>query len=211
MATLWRVLPELTPYDAAMAEMLAVRQQIIDGAAREQVWVLQSPAGYSRGKQSDADDDRGTRGLKVDTAPRQHLGGYWYHGPGVVGVVALLDFRRRLRSVPEIVAGVTDWVAHGVQLLGANAQPAQDTSGVWVGGKKVAAVALNLQSWVSAYGAGINVDPDPNAFAKIRPCRADPCEVTSLRQLGTVATFDEVAAALREAFHWGLGWTTDAS
>lgn len=211
---LWDEFPQPVPYEQAMRTMQDAQRDIIEHTGREQIWLLSSPPGYSRGSRTDV-LPAPTGGVMEDHAGiRNHAGGFWYHGPGVLGVVVLLDLRQRRRTLPGVAAAVRTWLARSVQAAGVAVHERADQSGLWatvVGEeRKVAAVTLSVRRWVTSYGAGILVDPDMNAFTKINPCGLDPCVVTSLAALGLT---DEarLRGAMRDEFHTIFGPTTDAS
>ncbi|HUH10412.1 MAG TPA: lipoate-protein ligase B, partial [Brevundimonas sp.] len=54
--------------------------------------------------------------------------------------------------------------------------------------------------WVSWHGAALNVEPDLSHFAGIVPCGIAEHGVTSLVDLGVLATMDEADDALKAAF-----------
>lgn len=208
--TLWCPLRGQVPFEKVMSTMDTVERALQAGTTREQVWTCENSPGYSRGRNAEEGDVVGRGALKVDGGARfSHIGSYWYHGPGHLTVITLLDLRKRRKSVSDFSALVHQWVADSLQKLGADVAPRADKPGVWAGEKKVAAVVLRLSQWVSSYGVGINVDPDMDAVAKVRPCGRDACTVTSLRQLKAKATIADVDAALRTQFHETFGWTSD--
>lgn len=211
---LWRVPTDVTPYGPAMEEMARVEQQLIDGTAREQVWVIESPAGYSRGHM--AKDAHGPpAGTPAPVEPRggyrPHAGSFWFHGPGVLGIVLLLDLRKRRKDVTGISGALQDWLLGTVQALGGTAavvDPAK-ISGVWLGGKKIATDVLQLRQWVTSYGGALLVSPLLARFNAISPCGDEQCTVTSLEAEGLTSDKSAVLAALRAQFEMRFGFTTD--
>lgn len=210
-AVLWKEQPGPVAYGAAMDLMMREREKIIAGEAGEQVWLIESPAGYSKGAQADQGPEA-DQGVVAD--PQQstaHAGGWWYHGPGVLGIVLLLDLRSRKKSIPLLVDSVNDWLIRSMQAIGADVHTGE-LPGIWatVGSeeRKVAAVALSVKRWVTAYGAGINVDPKMSEFEKIHPCVLEPCMVASLSELGVDTT--NLRRKLREEFFRTFGPAADA-
>jgi lipoyl(octanoyl) transferase len=91
----------------------------------------------------------------------------------------------------------------------------EDRVGVWVRRPdkgeghedKIAAIGVRLKRWVSLHGISINVEPDLAHFEAIVPCGVvDPrYGVTSLADLGHLASITDVDIALRQAFHEVFG------
>jgi len=75
---------------------------------------------------------------------------------------------------------------------------------VWVntprGEAKIAALGVRVQKWVTSHGIALNVNPDLSHYAGIVPCGIREFGVTSLHQLGVMATMDEVDAVLKQQF-----------
>lgn len=217
MPVLWRALPGLTRYPDAIGAMHEYADEIIAGRNREAIWLLTCPAGYNPGIASQGVAPAGVPGVPVDVPPGPRRAGDWnYHGPGVRVIIVMLDLRRRRKDSAGFVAGMHDWLAGAVAVLGiAGARrEAFDPAGLWVNGTdKVAAMGFRLTQWVTRYGAVLYVDPDLQNFAGIKPCGIDiPGKgVTSiaarLRPAAT-PTLDQVDAALREAFHPVFGPTS---
>lgn len=216
MPVQWRVLPGLTPYGDAIAAMHAYAEAIVAGGNREQVWLLQSPAGFDAGtasKVSDVDPaSAALRNVPIEAAPGKTRAGNWsYHGPGVRGVIVMLDLRARRRDSAGFVAEVCRWIIAALAELGVVAHredPAIDPAGVYVGNDKIAAMGFRLSSWVTSYGVALFVDPALADFAAIAQCGIKARGITSLSALGVKATLDDVDAALRKTFESIFGATS---
>lgn len=53
---------------------------------------------------------------------------------------------------------------------GLEGQRIQGLTGVWVDGRKVAAIGVRAQRWVTYHGMALNVDMDLAPFGMIVPC-----------------------------------------
>jgi lipoyl(octanoyl) transferase len=225
---LWRALPGLTRYSDAIAAMHDYVRGIAEGRQREAIWLLSSPAGYNPGLASRIADLpaaalMAAKGLAVDTPAGPARAGDWtYHGPGVRGVIVMLDLGKRRRDLTGFVDGLHRWIIAAAADLGiAEARREDfDRAGVWVNGgaDKIASIGLRLTDWVTSYGFGLNVDPDLSNFAPIRPCGIDipgkgitsiaACRRAAAGGPATAPTMDEVDAALRSAFQPIFGSTS---
>jgi lipoyl(octanoyl) transferase len=107
-----------------------------------------------------------------------------YHGPGqLVGypIVRLgegrRDAHRYLRDLEQALIDLAD--DYGVR---AGRIPGR--TGVWVGGEKLAAIGVRLNSgWITSHGFALNVSVDLDGFAAIVPCGIADRGVTSLARL----------------------------
>ena len=73
-------------------------------------------------------------------------------------------------------------------------------TGVWVDGRKIAAIGVHISRWVTSHGLALNVSTDLSYFQYIVPCGLTK-PVTSMAQLGVRVTLEEVSRTL--AAHFG--------
>ena len=62
---------------------------------------------------------------------------------------------------------------------------------------KIGAIGVRVTRWVTWHGIALNVEPDLSHFGGIVPCGIREHGVTSLHDLGMLATMEEVHAAMR--------------
>jgi lipoyl(octanoyl) transferase len=77
--------------------------------------------------------------------------------------------------------------------------------------EKIAAIGIRVRQWVSFHGISLNVSPDLTHFGGIVPCGVREHGVTSLEDLGHLASLPEVDSVLRIAFEEVFGATCPAS
>ena len=73
-------------------------------------------------------------------------------------------------------------------------------TGVWVEGRKIAAIGVHLSRWVTSHGFALNVSTNLTYFQYIIPCGLTK-PVTSMAQLGVAADLSAVSRTL--AGHFG--------
>lgn len=206
----WRVETGLVAYDAAVAAMEARVAAIAAGEAEELVWLLEHPPLYTAGI-SARDEDLLDRRFPVHATGRG--GQFTYHGPGQRVAYVMLDLDRRGRDVRGFVRGLERWLIAALGTFGVPADVREGRVGVWVERKgagwaredKIAAIGVKVRRWVSFHGVSLNVEPDLSHFDGIVPCGIREHGVTSLVDLGVLATMDEADAALKAAFQEVFG------
>ena len=202
----WAVSQSYVDYAAAEAFMEARVAEIAAGEAAEMVWLLEHPPLYTAGV-SAKDEDL----LDADRFPvhRTGRGGqFTYHGPGQRVAYVMLDMNRRGRDVRCFVRGLELWLIGALADFGVAADVRPGRVGVWVERKgpgwsredKIAAIGVKVRKWVSFHGISLNVEPNLEHFGGIVPCGIQEHGVTSLVDLGVLATLDEADAALRRSF-----------
>ena len=127
-----------------------------------------------------------------------------YHGPGQLVGYPILNLATP--STPEYVRSVEQLLIDALAdlgLPGAGREP--EYPGVWVNGRKIAAIGVRLTRGRTMHGFALNVDPDMAYFEHIVPCGISDREVTSLAREGVdVSMHDVVDAVVRRATdRWG--------
>lgn len=136
----------------------------------------------------------------VDLHETDRGGDVTYHGPGqlvgywIFDLKALYqDIHRYLRTIEEVLIDTLDQ-------FGIAGGRAAGRTGVWVGERKVAAMGLHLNHWVSTHGFALNVSNDLAPFSWIVPCGLHGFGVTSMAELlPSAPSRPEVESALVDA------------
>ncbi len=209
----WAVSPCHVPYEAAVAAMEARAAAIAAGEAPELVWLLEHPPLYTAGVSSKDGDLLDATRFPVHRSGRG--GQFTYHGPGQRVGYVMLNLAERGRDVRGLVRGLERWIIGALAEFGVEGEVKDGRVGVWVTRKgpgwsredKIAAIGVKVRKWVSFHGISLNVEPDLDHFGGIVPCGIREHGVTSLHDLGILATMDEVDAALKISFEREFGPT----
>ena len=93
-----------------------------------------------------------------------------HHCPGQLVLYPVLnlqhhgaDLHHYLRSLEQVVLDV-------LAALGLAGERSSGQTGVWLDGRKVAAIGVGARRWISQHGVALNVDCDLAGFAAIVPC-----------------------------------------
>lgn len=173
-----------------------------DESTEDQVWFVEHPPVYTLGLNADPAHLINPREIPVVRTDRG--GQVTYHGPGQQVVYALLNLRRNRLNVRSLVQSLETVIIHTVAQYGVDAYARRDAPGVYVDGRKLAAIGLRVRRGCSYHGVAINVNTDLEPFAGINPCGiedlqvtrlADICAMTDLARLRT-----DIETALRLRF-----------
>lgn len=216
----WAQSDGLVDYARAVAFMEARAAAIADGPARELVWLLEHPPLYTAGTSAQETDL-----LVPDRFPvhRTGRGGqFTYHGPGQRIAYVMLDVRSRTNGdVRAFVCLLERWLIAALARLGITGETRAGRVGIWVSHgahevgpegpreSKIAAVGLRIRRGVSLHGVSLNIAPDLTHFAGIVPCGIADRGVTSLAELGIVASNWDVDKVLRDTFAELVGLPED--
>ena len=213
----WAVAREPVPYEQALAVMDARVAAIAAGAAPELVWLIEHPSLYTAGTSARPDQLIAPHFPVFSTG---RGGQFTYHGPGQRVAYVMLDLKRRAPDIRRFVASLEQWIIRALAAFGVRGECREERIGVWVRRldkgagheDKIAAIGIRVRHWISLHGIALNIAPDLTHFSGIVPCGVTDSRygVTSLKDLGVVATMPEVDAVLRCEFAGLFGATEPA-
>ncbi len=133
------------------------------------------------------------KGMTVHYTPRG--GQVTLHAPGqLIGyMICPLDDT----GVRTFLRRMEEWIIAALGALGVNAHRERGRTGIWLGEKKICALGLAVNHWVTYHGFALNVSNDLALFETIVPCGATDRSVTSVSaELGREVARSEVEEAL---------------
>ncbi|HET7133730.1 MAG TPA: lipoyl(octanoyl) transferase LipB [Gammaproteobacteria bacterium] len=163
-------------------------------ATQDEIWLVEHPPVFTLGMRGDRAHVLAPGDIPVVQIDRG--GQVTYHGPGQLVAYVLLDLRRLGLTPRTLVQALEDAVIDTVAGYGVEAAARRDAPGVYVGGKKLAAVGLRVKRYCSYHGLALNVAMDLEPFERINPCGFADLEVTDLQRLAGVADLGQVRADL---------------
>ena len=119
-----------------------------------------------------------------------------YHGPGQLVIYLLLDIKRLGIGVRGLVDGIEQSIITLLSEYGINAESRREAPGVYVDGRKIAALGLRVRRGRSYHGLSLNVDMDLSPFSQINPCGYEGLEVTRLSDLGVDEPLSSISSRL---------------
>ncbi len=167
----------------------------------DEIWLLEHPPVYTLGR-------NGKGGEKPETSipviAVDRGGQITYHGPGQLVVYLLLDLRRIGIGVKTLVAVLEDAVINLLRDYGIVAERRAGAPGVYVQGRKIAALGLRVKHGCTYHGLSLNVAMDTEPFHLIPPCGYPELEVTQMRELGVSDNLDIIADKLKNILNDAL-------
>ena len=196
----------LIPY----AEALAIQADLVGrrrtGDIPDQLLLLQHPHVITLGTASSrshvlADESR-RRALGIDLVDAGRGGDVTYHGPGQLVGYPILDLKPDRKDVHQYLRDLEAVLVQTLDEMGIRGEPVPDLTGVWVHGRKIAAIGVRISSgWITSHGFALNVSNDLSFFESIVPCGIQDVSVTSVSQeLGRLFTVPDILGMVSEAF-----------
>lgn len=194
----------LLPYEPAWREMQRFTDER-DENTRDEIWFVEHPPVFTLGLNADPAhvlDAGDVPVVKIDRG-----GQVTYHGPGQLVVYPLLNLRRHVLGVRELVVALENAVIDYLAVSGIETEGRRDAPGVYFQGQKLASVGLRIRRGASYHGMAINVSMDLSPFERINVCGYRGMRVVQLRDLGGAADVMEVAHGLAPHLLRTLGYS----
>ena len=192
----------LADYQSTWAAMQQFTANRTDDTPDE-IWILQHPPVYTlglNGKPEHIPQNSPIPVIKIDRG-----GQITYHGPGQIVAYLLVDLKRRGFGVRELVNRMEQSVIAVLHSYGIHSENRLDAPGVYVEGKKIAALGLRIKHGCSYHGLSLNVDMDLSPFSAINPCGYANMKVTQTKDLGIADNIDTLNERLIAALKQNLG------
>ena len=190
------------------ASALELQQRLVterqQGAIDDQLLLVEHPHVVTLGRNGHRENllasDEILERAGVAFHPTDRGGDITYHGPGQLVGYPILDLRQWKRDVGAYVRAIEETLIATLAGFGIAAGRIPKLTGVWVDGRKIAAIGVHISRWVTSHGFALNVSTDLSYFQYIVPCGLTK-PVTSMAALGVRATLEEVGYVL--AAHFG--------
>ncbi len=190
-------------YAEALALQHDLSQRRKQGVVPDQLLLLEHPHVITLGRNAKADNLLASPEILERSGIELHAtdrgGDVTYHGPGQLVGYPILDLREWKRDVVGYVRALEQVLMDTLATFGLEAGRAQGMTGVWIDGRKIAAIGVHISRWVTSHGFALNVNTDLSYFQYIVPCGLT-LPVTSMEQMGIRTTLAEVSSRLAQSF-----------
>ncbi|HKF93477.1 MAG TPA: lipoyl(octanoyl) transferase LipB [Gammaproteobacteria bacterium] len=170
----------------------------------DEFWVVEHPPVFTQGTNGKPQHLLDPSAIPVVQTDRG--GQVTYHGPGQVVIYLLIDLKRTdlgPRALVSIIENATIALLADYDI---NAEPRPRAPGVYVQGRKIAALGLRIKRGCSYHGLSLNVDMDLSPFGRINPCGCPGLKVTQLKDLIDAPARRTVADGLCRHLAMRLGY-----
>lgn len=165
-----------------------------DASTPDEVWFVEHPAVFTLGLSGNRAHLLDPGDIPIVQTDRG--GQVTFHGPGQLVCYALIELKRRGLNVRELVQALESAVIETAQSYAVEAYARREAPGVYVGGRKLAALGLRVRRGCSYHGIAVNVNMDLAPFAQIDPCGYPGLEVTQFADLSSIDSVDRCRTEL---------------
>lgn len=167
----------LISYKKAMNYLNNRVQEIKKNKNRELLWVLEHPITFTAGIRANTNEiiDKKIKIIKTNRGGKITL-----HNPGQKIIYFALDLNKRKKDIRSLISAIEKSIIQFLSLYKIKGKKDKKNIGIWVKGKKIAAIGLKISKWVAYHGCSININNDLNQYLKIIPCGLNNKKVTSI-------------------------------
>ena len=183
------------PYESVWQDMQRFTEQR-NKSTNDEIWVVQHPPVFTLGKAGKAEHLLNTGDIPVVQVDRG--GQVTYHGPGQLVIYVLLDLNRLKLGIRELVTRLENCVISLLSEYDIKAESKKEAPGVYVDGRKIAALGLRVRRGCCFHGLALNVDMNLEPFARINPCGYEGLETTQIADFIDDINFDIITQQLLE-------------
>ncbi len=123
-----------------------------------------------------------------------------YHCPGQLVGYPILNLQRYCQDLHWYLRQLEEVLIRVLAVYGLQGERIPAFTGVWVEGRKVAAIGIKVRRWITMHGFALNVCPEMSGFQQIVPCGIADKPVGSLAEWIPGITCEEVRSHIAQSF-----------
>jgi lipoyl(octanoyl) transferase len=123
-----------------------------------------------------------------------------YHCPGQLVAYPILNLRYYQQDLHWYLRQLEEVLIQLLALYGLKGDRVAGMTGVWLEGRKLAAIGIKVSRWITMHGLALNVCPDLTGFERIVPCGIADKPVGSLAQFLPDITVEQVRSDVSVMF-----------
>ncbi len=193
---------QIVPYGTAWSyQRSLVAARINNPDLDDILLLLEHPPVYTLGTGSSLDFLKfDPQGGEFEIHRVERGGEVTYHCPGQLVGYPIINLRYYQQDLHWYLRQLEAVIINAVAIYGLPAYRVPDFTGVWLEGKKIAAVGIKVRRWITMHGFALNVCPDMSGFKRIIPCGIADKPVGSLAEFVPNLTVEKVRRDVAQAF-----------
>jgi len=163
---------------------------------RELVWFLEHPTTYTAGIRYKKEEilDKSIKIIKTNRGGKITL-----HNPGQKILYFVINLNKRKKDIRNLVRQIENIIINFLSIYKIKSYADKKNIGIWVKGKKIAAIGIKVTKWIAYHGCSINIRNNLKEYKKISPCGLNNRNITSIKKERKNIT-DNVNKSLKNVF-----------
>jgi len=173
-----KVSKKLVPYKTAFEQLRKRVDCIKNRKSNDLLWILEHPLTYTCGIRSKENEvlDKNIKLIKTNRGGKITL-----HNPGQKIIYLVLDLNKRRKDIRNLIRNIENSIIEFLKIYKINSNSDQKNIGIWVNGRKIAAIGIRVTQWIAYHGCSININNSLIPYNKIIPCGLKDSKVTSVK------------------------------
>ena len=151
--------------------------EIKENKNRELLWILEHPVTYTAGIRFNNNE---ILDKKINIIKTNRGGKITLHNPGQKIVYFVLNLNKRKKDIRKLIEAIEISIIEFLKMYKIYGKKDKKNIGIWVKGKKIAAIGLRVSRWIAYHGCSININNNLYQYKKIIPCGLDNNNITSI-------------------------------
>ena len=171
-------------YRKAVIFMEKRLDKIIEGKARELIWILEHNDIYTAGSRSRKSEilDKKIKVMKTNRG-----GKITWHGKGQLICYFVINLNKRNKDIRKFITNIEKSIINTLKEFKIKSFSDRQDIGIWIKIegkiKKIAAIGIRVKKWIAYHGFSININNDLKKYNKIIPCGIKNKAVTNLESI----------------------------
>jgi lipoyl(octanoyl) transferase len=172
-----KISKKLIPYKSAFKFLKKRVDSLKKQKGKDLLWILEHPLTFTggiRSKKSEILDK------KINVIETNRGGKITLHNPGQKIIYFVLNLNNKKKDIRNLVKQIEVSIAQFLKIYNIKGYTDKENIGVWVKGKKIAAIGIRVSQWIAYHGCSININNNLEHYKKIVPCGLDNNNITSI-------------------------------
>jgi len=174
-----KISKKLIPYKSAYKFLKKRVDSLKKQKGKDLLWILEHPLTFTGGIRSEKNEILDKRIKIIET---NRGGKITLHNPGQKIVYFVLNLNNKKKDVKNLVKNVETSIVEFLKIYKIKSYTDKENVGVWVKGKKIAAIGIRVSQWIAYHGCSININNNLKHYKKIIPCGLNNNKITSVER-----------------------------
>ena len=191
-----KISKKLIPYESAFKFLKRRVDTLKKQKGKDLLWILEHPLSFTGGIRSKKNEilDKNIKIIKTNRGGKITL-----HNPGQKIIYFVLNLNNKKKDIRNLIKQIEVSIIEFLKIYKIKSYADKKNIGIWVKGKKIAAIGVRVSQWIAYHGCSININNNLEHYKKIIPCGLDKNNITSIKN-ENIKKINNVNYNLRKIF-----------